>query len=75
MTFATPFVTLEEVAKYFIVSTSTVRTWIRNGTIPKETYIKIGHAYRFKLPEVEAALLKTAKEPEQLELDLGGENE
>lgn len=71
MTAESPFVTLEDVAKYFVVSPSTVRTWVRNGTIPKETYIKIGYAYRFKLPEVEAALLKTPKAPVQLELDLG----
>jgi excisionase family DNA binding protein len=71
MTAESPFVTLEDVAKYFVVSASTVRTWVRNGTIPKETYIKIGYAYRFKLPEVEAALIKTPKVPVQLELDLG----
>ena len=67
----TPFATLEEVAKYFVVSTSTVRNWLRNGTIPKDTYLKIGYAYRFNLPEVEAALLKAPKTPVQLELDLG----
>lgn len=77
----TPFVTIEVVAKRFIVSVATVRTWVKTGAIPKQTYLKIGNTYRFNLPEVETALtsghkVDTAltsghKEPEQLELDLG----
>lgn len=66
-TTATPFVMIEDVAKYFIVSVSTVRTWVRNGTIPKSTYIKIGGTYRFDLPKVVDALISV---PKQMELDL-----
>ena len=62
-----PFVTLEEVANHFAVSTSTARNWLRQGHIPKDTYIKLGSTYRFNLPAVEAALMHT---PKQLELDL-----
>jgi hypothetical protein len=65
----TPFATIEEVAKYFVV-----RTWLRNGTIPKHTYLKVGNTYRFNLPDVAAALVNAPKEPVQLELDLGNDN-
>jgi excisionase family DNA binding protein len=67
----TPFVTIEVVAKRFIVSVATVRTWVKTGAIPKQTYLKIGNTYRFNLPEVETALTSGHKEPVQLELDLG----
>ena len=49
------FVPIENVAKHFSVSVSTIRAWLRNGKIPTDTYIKVGPTYRFKLPEVEAA--------------------
>lgn len=75
MTTETPFVLIEDVAKHFVVSVSTLRTWIKNGTIPKSTYIKIGHTYRFNLPEVVAALTSVPKEPEQLEFDFEGDKE
>lgn len=70
----TPFATIEEVAKYFVVSVATVRTWLRNGTIPKHTYLKVGNTYRFNLPDVAAALVNAPKAPVQLELDLGNDN-
>lgn len=75
---ATPFVLIEDVAKHFVVSVSTVRTWVRNGTIPKDTYIKVGHTYRFNLPDVVLALTAAPKEPEapeQLEFDFEGDKE
>lgn len=46
------FVPIEELANHFAVSISTVRTWVRQGYIPKETYLKIGNTYRFNLPRV-----------------------
>ena len=80
------FVLIEDMAKYFLVSVSTVRGWLRQGHIPKSTYIKIGNTYRFNLPAVVAALtakdddeveakdtaivVPEEKEPVQLELDL-----
>ena len=73
MTTESPFVSLEDVAKHFAVSVSTMRIWVRNGSIPKDTYFKIGQTYRFDLPKVVAALTtasKQAKAPVQLELDL-----
>lgn len=49
------FVPIEDVAKHFAVSVSTVRTWIRSDFIPA---LKLGGVYRFKISEVEAALRK-----------------
>ena len=48
-----PFVPIEQVAKHFSVSVSTVRAWIRQDLIPS---LKLGGVYRFKISEVEAAL-------------------
>lgn len=58
---STPYVTLEVAAKHFLVSLSTFRSWVRAGTVPKDTYIQMGSVYRFDLPAVETAL--RAKEP------------
>lgn len=54
---ATEYATIREVALHFKVSVSTVRNWVRAGTIPDTTYIKIGDTYRFNLGLVEKALL------------------
>lgn len=67
MSTETPFVSLEDTAKHFAVSVSTMRIWVRKGAIPKDTYFKIGQTYRFNLPKVVAALTAA---PKQLELDL-----
>lgn len=71
MTAATsPFVQIEDVANHFSVSVSTVRTWVRQSNIPKDTYIKVGHTYRFNLDNVVAALTSA---PKQMELELDQE--
>ena len=49
------FVPIEDVAKHFAVSISTVRAWIRQNLIPA---LKLGGVYRFKISEVEAAMRK-----------------
>ena len=51
-----PFVPIEECAKHFTVSVSTIRSWIRQGFIPKDTYLKIGLTYRFDLSAMVQAL-------------------
>lgn len=51
-----PFVPIDDIAKHFSVSVSTIRTWVRQGHIPKDTYIKVGNTYRFSLPDVCDAL-------------------
>lgn len=66
-----PFVPIEELAKHFTVSVSTVRAWVRQGHIPKDTYLKIGNTYRFNVSAVVQALSAKPKddvkmiEPEQ----------
>jgi excisionase family DNA binding protein len=47
------FVPIEDVAKHFAVSISTVRAWIRQDLIPA---LKFGGVYRFKISEVEEAM-------------------
>jgi excisionase family DNA binding protein len=60
-----PFVPIEELAKQFTVSVSTIRAWVRQGHIPKDTYLKIGNTYRFNVSAVVNALSNTPKaEPE-----------
>lgn len=51
------FVELRKVADHFKVSESTVRAWIRNGSIPEDTYIKVGKTFRFELNLISDALL------------------
>lgn len=75
-----PFVPIEALAKHFTVSVSTVRAWLRQGYIPKDTYVKVGNTYRFNVSKVVAALSSAPKDdvkmiepeegqPVQLELD------
>ena len=59
-----PFVPIEDVAKHFSVSISTVRAWVRQNHIPKDTYIKIGNTYRFNVGDVSSALTNKKKESE-----------
>ena len=49
------YVPIEDVAKHFAVSVSTVRAWLRQDLIPS---LKVGGVYRFKLGEVDLALKK-----------------
>lgn len=51
------YVTIRDVAGHFNVSVSTIRNWVRAGTIPADTYIKVGDTYRFSLSRVEDALI------------------
>jgi excisionase family DNA binding protein len=52
-----PFVPIEELAKHFTVSVSTIRAWVRQGFIPKSTYVKVGNTYRFSVDAVSDALM------------------
>ena len=74
---AEPFVPIETLAKHFAVSISTIRAWVRQGHIPKTTYIKVGNTYRFNKTSATEALTKSAQDvdatpiEEQLEFDFG----
>ena len=52
------YVSIEELSKYFKVSVSTVRSGVRRGMLPADTYLKIGKTYRFRKSAIEAALHK-----------------
>tara|TARA_R110000824_G_scaffold31369_1_gene102250 strand:- start:247 stop:645 length:399 start_codon:yes stop_codon:yes gene_type:complete len=60
------FVPIEDVAKHFSVSVSTVRAWVRQKHIPEDTYIKVGSSvkpiYRFRISDVESALTSSKQE-------------
>jgi predicted site-specific integrase-resolvase len=48
---------IEDLAKHFAVSISTIRNWVKSGDIPADTYVKVSSIYRFNSAKVEAALL------------------
>ena len=56
------FVPIDEVAKHFAVSVSTVRTWVRQNRIPRDTFVKLGNTYRFQLSAVAKALTEANTE-------------
>lgn len=59
---AGPYVPIEDLAKHFSVSVSTIRAWVRNRHIPTDTYVKIGNTYRFCISDVSEALTKSEKQ-------------
>lgn len=77
---ASGYVSIEGLAKHFSLSVTSIRSWVRRGVIPSDTYIKLGPNYRFNLAKVEDALLNAPKgdikfvdpdpAPVQLELEL-----
>lgn len=50
------YVKIGDVANEFSVSISTIRKWIREDKIPRDTYIKAGRTYRFSIGAVTEAL-------------------
>tara|TARA_R100000654_G_scaffold46157_2_gene72294 strand:+ start:2626 stop:2850 length:225 start_codon:yes stop_codon:yes gene_type:complete len=52
------YVEIGKVADYFGISVSTTRKWLREGHIPRETYIKAGDTYRFNVEAIEKALTR-----------------
>lgn len=54
-------VPVDVLAKHLAVKPTTVRTWVRSGDIPPDTYIQIGNTYRFDVPAVVDALKKREK--------------
>ncbi len=59
------YVPIEDVAKHFSVSVSTIRAWVRQDQIPQDTYIRVGNTYRFCIPDISEAL--TNKKTETIE--------
>jgi excisionase family DNA binding protein len=72
-------ITIDVLAKRLTISVSTVRSWVRQGFIPRDTYMQIAKTYRFDYERVVEALKSYKAGPpapaemvktEQLELDL-----
>jgi len=63
------FVPIENLAKHLSISVPTIRAWIRNGHIPRNTYIKVGNTYRFAIGAVVAALASDSEEVEETTMD------
>ena len=59
------YVPIEDVAKHFSVSVSTIRAWVRQDQIPQDTYIRVCNTYRFCIPDISEAL--TTKKTETVE--------
>ena len=58
------YVPIEDVAKHFSVSVSTIRAWVRQEQIPQETYIRVGNTYRFCIPDISEALTNKKTAPD-----------
>lgn len=56
------YVSIDEVAKYYSVSVSTVRSWIRSGKLTASDFLKLGNTYRFKIADVDVALRRVSTE-------------
>lgn len=50
------YVTVEKVAHHFGVKVHTIRSWVRMGYVPRNSYVKAGNTYRFSIPRMEVAL-------------------
>jgi len=55
-------VSIREVAQHFMVSERLIRNWMKQGRIPKNTYVHIGQTYRYDLNAVSQALLSDLDE-------------
>ena len=62
---ATVYVPIENLSEHLSVKITTIRQWVKQGSIPKHTYIKVGNTYRFNIPEVVEAL-RAAKPAENV---------
>ena len=54
--------TIRDLAGHFNISVSTARTWVRDGVVPEDTYIKVRGTYRFDLDLIDRALLPNVQE-------------
>jgi predicted site-specific integrase-resolvase len=72
-------ITIDVLAKNLAISVSSARSWVRQGFIPPDTYVRVAKTYRFDYERVlEALKAHNKSEPTpadmvktaQLELDL-----
>jgi predicted DNA-binding transcriptional regulator AlpA len=72
----------DELRERLQISESVLRKWLADGTIPRHTYVCVGHVYRYDYSKVYAALFgeavdsgMTQRQAVQLRLPLGDDNE
>jgi len=65
-----PLVPVDDVARHFSVSVSTIRKWVSRGLIPRDTFMKLGNTYRFNLSAVVAALTSANRDEVPVEDDM-----
>ncbi len=56
------YVPLGTMAEKLSLAEITLRNWLREGKIPKHTYIKVGNTYRFNFEAIEKELLACTQE-------------
>jgi len=54
------YVTIDEFASYLKVKISTIRTWIKLGKLPTDSYLKVSNTYRFNIDEAVAGLKRSS---------------
>jgi excisionase family DNA binding protein len=54
------YVTIDEFASYLKVKISTIRTWIKIGKLPVDSYLKVSNTYRFNIDEAIAGLKRSS---------------
>lgn len=62
------YLPIDDLAATLSVKVNTIRTWVRQGFIPKNTYIKVSNTYRFNIPQVIDAL-RAGKDLEEYVVD------
>lgn len=51
------YMSIEETAKYYNLSVSTIRNWINDGRLPPHCFFKAGGVYRIARERADAALM------------------
>ena len=54
------YVTIDEFASYLKVKISTIRTWIKIGKLPVDSYLKVSNTYRFNIDDAVAGLKRSS---------------
>jgi len=59
----TQYINIKDLAARFAVSVPTIRNWVRDGTIPASTYLKVKETFRFDPILVEQAFREAQNDP------------
>jgi len=59
------YVTIDEIARKLRISLPTVRSWVRQGHIGSQAYIRVGTTYRFNMAAVLESLHGVVREDDE----------